>query len=161
MKKVIATCAFFILVMAGKTFAQGVWKTSNGGRTWSTANQPEKGTVDFKLTQGENSVKVPRGTVKFFIDGVDRVTNVVFLDLLGRATQMSPAKGGTNGAPKPECKYKLPDACFSSPDKSIGLCICRPDALSGAARVSYQFQAVQAATNVRDGAQLQVQGGNH
>ena len=131
----------FILVMAGKTSAQGVWKTTNGGKTWSAAEPPEKGTVDFKLAQGENTVKVPKGKVTFFIDGAGNVSKAIYQDVLGRSTQLNPTKGGTNGAPRPDCKYKLPDACFSSPDKSIGLCICRPDALSGAATVTYEFLA--------------------
>jgi hypothetical protein len=142
MKKVIATCALFILVMAGKTFAQGVWKTTNGGATWSTVNDTKNDNVDFKLTQGENSVKVPRGTVKFFIDGAGMVTKVLYQDLLGRSTQLSPVKG-TNGAPKPACKNPLPDACFGTADKNIGICICKPNDISGKHTISFYYVAKQ------------------
>lgn len=135
MKKLIATCILFFLVATGKTYAQGAWKTSNGG--WSR-NPQEKGTADLKLIKGENSVKIPQGSVTFFIDGAGKVTKAYYQDLLGRSTQLIPVKRGTSGVPDTECKYPLPDGCFGTADKSIGLCICKPsDISSGIHTVSY------------------------
>ncbi len=88
---------------------------------WGTSN-----------SSGSQTVAVPggKGTISFTKQG-DRFTNVVFTDAAGKTFRMTPSQPGTNGAPKPTCKYPLPDACFSTSDKNIGMCICKPTDLTG------------------------------
>jgi hypothetical protein len=83
-----------------------------------------------KVQDGNNSVPVPngKGTVKFTRRN-GKISNVVYTDAAGKSTRLTPNTPGTNGAPKPSCKYPLPDACFGSAEK-VGMCMCRPTDLS-------------------------------
>ncbi len=108
----------------------------------------ETGVMDVQLKQGANKMQIPTGTVTFFIDG-SSVKNVVFLDSLGKVFQMNPTYSGANGAPKPECKSKLPDACFSTVDKNIGMCICRPGDISNGGSVTVRFRAAGRILGIR------------
>lgn len=84
-----------------------------------------------KIKEGTNTFPAPnnKGTVKFVKRG-DTFTDVFYIDAAGKSTRLEPTRGGANGAPKPECKTTLPDACYGSANKNIGLCICKPGNLS-------------------------------
>lgn len=84
-----------------------------------------------KPNEGNNTVQVPdgMGTIKFVKRG-EKISDVIFTDAAGKATRLVPVQPGTNGAPKPSCKYPLPDACFATSDKNIGMCMCKPTNLS-------------------------------
>lgn len=124
MKKLIAICSIFVFAMAGKVSAQQFI-----ARLTST-----------RLNEGSNTVIINKlkGTLKFVKQG-NSFSNVVFLDSLGSVFTMSPTTGGTNGAPKPECKSTLPDACFSTPNKNIGMCICKPGDISNGGTETYSI----------------------
>jgi hypothetical protein len=84
-----------------------------------------------KPKEGTNTVQVPdgMGTIRFVKRGV-KISDVVFTDAAGKSTKLNPVQPGTNGAPSPSCKYPLPDACFATSDKNIGMCMCKPTNLS-------------------------------
>lgn len=84
-----------------------------------------------KPKEGSNTVPVPngRGTIRFVKRG-DKISDVVFTDAAGKATRLNPVQPGTNGAPQPSCKFPIPDACFGTADKNIGMCMCKPTNLS-------------------------------
>lgn len=132
MKKLTAIFAVLILATTIKVSAQSAGKVSTTDISRVTKVGP--GEVIFSgvnLKEGTNRVqsKELAGTIVFVKKG-NSFSDVIFTDDAGATTRLTPTRGGTNGAPKPECKTKVPDACFSSPDKNIGLCICRPDELS-------------------------------
>jgi hypothetical protein len=99
----------------------------------------------IKINDGSNTVQVPggRGTLKFTKRG-ETFTNVVYIDAAGKE---SPLRPSTGNAPKPECKYPIPSACYSIPNnQNIGMCICRPNEVSaGNYNISLLLPAVQAA----------------
>lgn len=82
-------------------------------------------------SNGSKTVVVPggRGTLQF-TNNDDKISNVVYIDPAGKRFNLLPSKPGTNGAPQPSCKYPLPDACFATSDKSIGMCMCKPTDLT-------------------------------
>jgi hypothetical protein len=99
-----------------------------------------------RISDGNNTVQVPngRGTVKFTKRG-ESFTNVVYIDAAGKE---SPLRPSTGNAPKPECKYPIPSACYSIPNnQNIGMCICKPtDLKSGDSyNISLLLPAVQSA----------------
>jgi hypothetical protein len=83
------------------------------------------------LHDGQNSmlIKQGKGTLQFTKNG-DKFSNVIYKDSTGAIIRLIPVPAGTQGAPRPDCKYPLPDACFGTADKSIGLCICKPNNIS-------------------------------
>ncbi|AXY78449.1 hypothetical protein D3H65_32650 [Paraflavitalea soli] len=106
-----------------------------------------------KIKDGKNTIQVPdgKGTIQLVKRG-DKFTDVVYTDAAGKESRLSPVRPGTNGAPKPPCKFPIPDACFSIPNnQSVGMCICRPTDLSSGEdySVSLLLPAVQ---KVRDAA---------
>jgi hypothetical protein len=92
------------------------------------------------LKDGPNSmlIKEGKGTLQFTKSG-DRFSNMSFKDSAGIVTRLVPVPAGTQGAPKPECKYPLPDACFGTADKNIGLCICKPTDISAGYTISFYY----------------------
>jgi hypothetical protein len=84
-----------------------------------------------KPKEGTNTVQVPggRGTIKFAKRG-EKFSDVVFTDAAGKTTKLNPVPAGTNGAPNPGCKFPIPDACFGTADKNIGMCMCKPTDLT-------------------------------
>lgn len=80
-----------------------------------------------KLTEGTNTVPVPdaQGSLKFTKRGAS-IINVIYTDATGKSVRLQPNNDTSNGAPKPACKCPLPDACFGTGDKNIGMCICKP-----------------------------------
>lgn len=137
MRKLFVMSAIFLFALAGKTFA----KTGNIiaiGSPDTTKPKPsgdkpkdiamELPSWSFGMSNtGAQTVRLPdgRGILKFTKTG-DRLSNVVFTDAAGKVHNLQPSRPGTNGAPQPSCKYPLPDACFSTQDKNIGLCMCKP-----------------------------------
>jgi hypothetical protein len=84
-----------------------------------------------KPKEGNNTVQVPdgMGTIKFVKRG-EKISDVIFTDAAGKTTRLVPVQPGTNGAPKPSCKFPIPDACFGTADKNIGMCMCKPTNIS-------------------------------
>jgi hypothetical protein len=101
-----------------------------------------------KLNDGRNTVQIPegRGTLKFVKRG-ETFTDVVYIDAAGKESRLRPNTGSTGQAPRPECKYPIPSACYSIPNnQNIGMCICKPtDLSSGSYNISLLLPAVQAA----------------
>lgn len=131
MKKLIAACILFIFAMTGKVSAQGQQALQNGVSTMILDAA--------SLKEGQNSmlIKQGKGTLQFTKNG-NRFSNVSFKDSAGVVTRLVPVPAGTQGAPKPECKFPLPDACFGTADKNIGLCICKPGDISGGYTISFR-----------------------
>ncbi|MEO6253906.1 MAG: hypothetical protein ABIO79_11395 [Ferruginibacter sp.] len=130
MKKLITACMIFIFAITGKVSAQGQQALQNGVATIILDAA--------SLKDGQNSmlIKEGKGILQFTKNG-DRFTNVSFKDSAGVVRRLTPVPAGTQGAPKPECKYPLPDACFGTADKNIGLCICKPGDISGGYTISF------------------------
>lgn len=140
MKKIFLAVAIFAFAMVSRTNAQAV-------------QMEDVMITSLKLTDGSNTVRVPngKGTIKFVKRG-DKLSDVVFIDAAGKSTRLTPVKPGTNGAPQPSCKFPIPDACFGTPNKNIGMCMCKPTDLSsggGEYTIGLLLPAVQ---KVRDAA---------
>jgi hypothetical protein len=140
MKKLTAIFAVLIMAAAIKVNAQGAGKVSvhdiSVTKVTRTHDVNGDGRGDLilitpSLKEGTNrmTTKELSGTLVFVKRG-ETFSDVVFTDQSGKSTRLTPTRGGTNGAPNPECKTKLPDVCFGTADKSIGLCICKPANLS-------------------------------
>ena len=83
----------------------------------------------------------------------DRFSNVVYTDAAGKQFRLAPVRPGTAGAPQPSCKYPLPDACFATADKNIGMCLCKPTDKTSAGGGEYTISLLLPAINkVRDAA---------
>jgi len=134
MKKL--TAIFAILVLATTTKVNAQIHDISVSKIKVTRDVTGDGRADVilmtpGLMKGTNRMQVKelKGTLIITTDGVG-YSEVIFKDDAGKSTRLTATRSETNGAPKPECKSKLPDTCFSSSDKNIGLCICRPDDLS-------------------------------
>lgn len=142
MKKLIVVLTVCVFAITGNVSAQGAGKVSLQDLH-----------ITSKLKDGENTVAVRRSGRLAISMRLSVITKVEFIDSLGVRTLLNPTNGGTNGAPKPECKTKLPDVCFSSPDKNIGLCICKPGNLSNGGEETYLIgMLLPAIQKVRDAA---------
>jgi hypothetical protein len=122
MKKMFLAGLLFTFAMAAKVNAQSNKEIGIESFQWGATS-----------ASGAQTITVPggKGTIKFDKTG-DRFTNVVYTDAAGKQFRLSPVKPGTGGAPQPTCKYPLPDACFATADKNIGMCLCKPtDKTSG------------------------------
>ena len=84
-----------------------------------------------RLVDGLNTVQIPNGngSVKFVKRG-ETFSNVIFQDAAGKIERLSPSDGSVEGAPTIPCKCAIPDACFGTANKNIGMCICKPCDLS-------------------------------
>ena len=147
MKKVIVIAALFVGVFSGNVYAQGGVHVAagdvngdgyRGGARVAVGDvngdgQSDRISVNHTKTDGTTTVQIPngRGTLKFVARG-DKFSDVIYTDAAGKSNRLTPIPGGTAGAPKTECKYPIPDACFGTADKKIGLCMCRPTNLSAA-----------------------------
>ncbi len=135
MKKVIVIASLFVAAFSTHANAQArvkVFDGATGAEIRTGADRPSESlSLNFTKVEGRNTVKLGngKGTVRFDARG-DKFTNVEFIDASGKTTRLIPNAGGTAGAPKQDCKYPIPDACFGTADKSIGLCMCRPTNLS-------------------------------
>jgi autotransporter-associated beta strand protein len=124
MKKLTAIFTVLILATTIKVSAQALV-----ARLTTTGNQPIYSVQGIK--EGLNTITLPdgKGTITFTKSG-NSYRGVTYVNSGILTVKLEPTRGGTNGAPKPECKSTLPDACFSSADKKIGLCICKPATIS-------------------------------
>lgn len=79
-----------------------------------------------RMKEGANTVQIPngRGTIRFVKRG-QSFSNVIFQDAAGKIERLNPNDGSTESAPTPVCKCPLPDACFGTANKNIGLCMCK------------------------------------
>ena len=139
MKKIILASVVFVFAFATNLHAQRGEKGQIEIVSWS---------LGATRADGAQSVPVPggKGTVKFDKRG-DKFTNVVFIDANGKTHRLQPMQPGTNGAPDPGCKYPIPDACFGTANKNIGMCMCKPTDLTsnggGEYSISLLLPAVQ------------------
>ncbi len=134
MKKVFVMASLLVAALNTQVNAQAVkvFDGKTGAEQRSPGEKPsESMSLNFTKAEGQNTVNLAngKGTVKFDVRG-DKFTNVVYTDASGKSTRLIPQRGGTAGAPKQDCKFPIPDACFGTADKSIGLCMCRPTNLS-------------------------------
>jgi hypothetical protein len=140
MKKVSLILSMLVLATTGTLFAQSV-------------TMSDVLISSVKINDGKNTIRVPdgKGTIQLVKRG-DKFTDVVYTDAAGKESRLSPVRPGTGGAPKPACKFPIPDACFGIPNnQSVGMCICRPTDLSSGEdfSISLLLPAVQ---KVRDAA---------
>lgn len=114
MKKLLIVIALFIAASAGHVFAQSAGKVSLQDFHFKT-----------KLVEGLNTVQVPegRGTLRLTKRG-SSFSNVMLVDAAGKVERLSPTDE-TPGATKPVCPCPMPDACFATENKNIGMCICK------------------------------------
>lgn len=139
--------SFVVLLLAalfsGKAFAQTDITKPESSALKVTMSDVMVSSVTLK--EGVNTVPLPdgRGRITLIKRG-DTFSNVVYTDAAGKAIRLAP-NNGTGNAPKPECKYPIPDACFGIPNnQNIGMCMCRPtDGASGAYTISLLLPAVQ------------------
>lgn len=130
MKKIIIAFSLFVFAITGNSFAQ------TGGAHVAL------GDINFsggKIKEGVNTItKVGQGTLTFVKKG-GNFSEVMYKDAAGVSTRLIPTPAGTGGAPTPECKTKLPDACFGTANKSIGMCICRPGNITKGGGYTFTF----------------------
>ncbi len=134
MKKLIIT--ILVLATTIKVNAQGAGKVSTHDVSIAPTAITKMGPGQLilsgaNLKEGTNRLEAKEltGTLVFVKKG-NSFSDVVFTDNTGKSTRLTPTRSGTNGAPTPPCKTTLPDACFGTADKSIGMCICKPGDLS-------------------------------
>lgn len=147
MKKIMSIVTVFIFAVALNTSAQ-------------LSNNTSAGTTDYKLEnvmissvkaiEGRNTVPVPgsSGAVIQFTKLSKGFKDVTYTDAAGKTVKLQPTSGAANGGTQPSCKCTIPDACFGTADKSIGMCICKPCDLTNGEEtytIAMLLPAVQAA----------------
>jgi hypothetical protein len=139
MKKFVLFYSLLLLTVAGSVNAQN--------RTSSSKPQGKVTYQDFHFVNGTNTIQLASGAILTCRKtGGDAFSDVVYKDSAGKTFQLVQSTSGAGVAPQPSCKYPLPDACFATADKSIGMCICKPTDLSGGTySVALLLPAVQAA----------------
>lgn len=118
MKKTIVVFALLLVAFVGKVSAQRY--------------ELENVLISsVKMSEGTNTVQIPngRGTIRFVKRG-ETFSNVIFQDAAGKIVRLSPSDGSVEGAPTIPCKCPVPDACFGTANKNIGMCMCKPCDLS-------------------------------
>jgi hypothetical protein len=113
MKKVVVIFTLIVIAFAGKVSAQ-------------TITLENVMISSLKLKEGANTVQIPngRGTIRFVKRG-ESFSNVIFQDAAGKVERLNPNDGSTEGNPTPLCKCPLPDACFATANKNVGMCMCK------------------------------------
>ncbi len=119
MKKTIVVFALLVVAFVGKVSAQ--YKVTMSDALISS----------IKLNEGSNVVQIPNGvgTIRFVKRG-ESFSNVMFQDAAGKIVRLNPNDGSDGAAPSPACKCPVPDACFATAEKNIGMCLCKPCNLS-------------------------------
>jgi hypothetical protein len=126
MKKFVLFFSLLLLAVAGSVNAQN--------RAGGSRPQGKVTYQDFHFVQGSNTIQLTGGAVLTCRkSGGDAFSDVVYTDAGGKTFQLVRTTREAGVAPQPSCKYPLPDACFATADKSIGMCICKPTDLSGGA----------------------------
>ncbi len=131
MKKVISIVTLFVVAFAFNVSAQGTKTTPEGSPRYMKVELENVMISSLKINEGTNTVPVPgnRGTLKFTKRGIT-ISTVTFTDAAGKTVRLQQNSGAANGAPSPSCKCPIPDACFGTADKNVGMCICKPCDLS-------------------------------
>lgn len=135
MKKVIAVLSFLVVVVVNQVSAQSAGKVSF---------------QDFhfvaRLSEGLNTIQVPngKGVIRVIKRG-DTFLNMMYQDVTGKIERLIPNDGSSEGAPTPQCKCPMPDACYTTANKNIGLCMCKPCELAadGEYNIALLLPAVQ------------------
>jgi hypothetical protein len=116
MKKFIVAITLFVFAIAGNIFAQ------TGG------TRVNEGVLNFnagKMKEGVNTItKAGQGTLQFVKKG-ESFSEVIFKDEAGCTTRLVPTPAGTGGTPNLENKSTLPDTCFGTANKSVGMCVTK------------------------------------
>ena len=141
MKKIFLATMALAVALCGRVNAQ-------------TKNDIHKETIEIvswslgATANGPQTIAVPgnKGTLKFNKQG-EKFTNVVLIDANGKTHQLKSSSAGAVGSTTTPCKYPIPDACFATADKSIGMCMCKPTDLTangdGKIQISLLVPAVQ------------------
>jgi hypothetical protein len=141
MKKISLTTLILVVAFCGRINAQ-------------SRDDAHKETIEIvswslgATSNGQQTVAAPgnKGTLKFNKQG-DKFSNVVFVDAAGKTHRLKSSSPGAVGGTRTPCKYPIPDACFATADKSIGMCMCKPTDLTangdGKILVSLLLPAVQ------------------
>jgi hypothetical protein len=131
MKKVISIATLLVFALVFNVSAQATKTPGDGSSGYMKIELKDVMISSVKLNEGANTVPVPgnMGILKFTKRGTS-ITNVIYTDAAGKAVRLQPNNGTANGAPKPACKCPLPDACFGTADKNVGMCMCKPCDLS-------------------------------
>lgn len=138
MKKVIAVLSFFVVVLTNQAVGQ------------RTSGKVQYHDLHFtaRLIEGLNTVQVPngKGVIRVIKRG-DTFLNMMYQDVTGKIERLIPNDGSSEGAPTPECKCPMPDACYTTANKNIGLCMCKPCELAadGEYNIALLLPAVQKA----------------
>lgn len=135
MKNVIAVLSFLAVIVANQVMAQSAGKVSYRDFHFAA-----------RLSEGLNTVQVPngKGVIRVIKRG-DTFLNMTYQDVTGKIERLIPNDGSSEGAPTPECKCPMPDACYTTANKNIGLCICKPCELAadGEFNIALLLPAVQ------------------
>jgi len=115
------------ILLAGLSFMFAMTASVNAQPNHNGTIEINSYSWGMSMVEGAQTIQVPggKGTVQIIKRG-SKFLNVVFTDAAGKVFRLAPVKPGTGGA----CKYPLPDACFGTADKNIGMCICKPTDLS-------------------------------
>ncbi|MEO6253908.1 MAG: hypothetical protein ABIO79_11405 [Ferruginibacter sp.] len=131
MKKVISIVTFFVVAFAFNVSAQDTKGTNNGGTAPLKYELKNIMISSVKIKEGTTTVPVPDNGGSIQITKLGKnVRRVIYTDAAGKSTRLEPTSGTANGSPKPTCKCPIPDACFGTANKNIGMCICKPCDLS-------------------------------
>jgi len=115
MKKIIVSITIFVFTITNNIFAQGGIHVAGGDINFSAG----------KMKEGVNTItKAGQGTLTF-VKKANAFSEVVFKDEAGATIRLISTPAGTGGSPNPDDKAKLPDACFGTANKSVGLCITK------------------------------------
>jgi hypothetical protein len=135
MKKVIVVLSFLVVVIANQVLAQGAGKASFQDFHFTA-----------RLSEGLNTVQVPngKGVIRVIKRG-DTFLNMTYQDVAGKIERLTPNDGSSDGAPTPQCKCPMPDACYATANKNIGLCMCKPCEVSadGEYNIALLLPAIQ------------------
>jgi hypothetical protein len=122
MKKIILITVVAAIACCSRVQAQdNTHKETIEIASWSLGATPN----------GPQTVPVPgnKGTLKFNKQG-EKFSNVVFVDAAGKTHRLQPASPSTAGGTTTPCKFPIPDACFATANKNIGMCMCKPTDLT-------------------------------
>ena len=147
MKKVIVSLSVFVCAFTANVSAQVSAGTTDPSTLKVTMSDLLISSITLK--EGTNTVPVPggKGTIQLVKRG-DKFSNVVYTDAAGKAIRLAPQNGSNENLPKPDCPYKIPDACFGAPTLNVAMCMCRPTNVAGSSdpyTVSLILPAVQSA----------------
>ena len=143
MKKVISIVTLFVLAFVFNVSAQTVKNTPAKPTPYLKIELKDIMISSVKLNEGTTTVPVPYNGSSIQITKLAKsskvIYKVIYIDAAGKSTRLEPSNGTANGAPKPNCKCPIPDACFGSANKDILMCICKPCDLSNGGEETYSI----------------------